>query len=423
MKNSPSTTKLYYLNWDYALKKITKIYDQYPINKTKKNEDLDKILADFDIENVKVLKIIKGIKNCSIICKIKNGNKSYSYDLLIYITVLQDLSVMEQYVKYFNLEQNVLKNLSEIDAKHQFTDFAKLLFEPINKKIVFIGFPNSGKTSVKLFYFEKVQELKLTKEELVPTSGFESQRYELMALNIALFDTSGQEIENWFTNTDLLLLETNVIIFFFSVENWQNQPEKVQEDLQRLKSVVDTSNHSIKIEIFCHKIDLITENLPTIKKSILDFLDSLNFPVFFTSIKKGGNFDLLNSFYFLFEQFSILLNLLKNDINSIAKEYGLSPLFILDKENCFYAHFDIDNYYTDEIALLRDYIPKQLELMKVSFQKMPQINAFWMTDDLNIILLINLKKFHPDFSFLILRAGDFQNIEHLRIKLMELELI
>ncbi len=61
--------------------------------------------------------------------------------------------------------------------------------------------------------------------------------------------------------------------------------------------------------------------------------------------------------------------------------------------------------------------------MKVSFQKMPQINAFWMTDDLNIILLINLKKFHPDFSFLILRAGDFQNIEHLRIKLMELELI
>ena len=39
------------------------------------------------------------------------------------------------------------------------------------------------------------------------------------------------------------------------------------------------------------------------KKSVNEFTEPLKLSVFFTSIKNGGNFDLLNNFYFLFEEF------------------------------------------------------------------------------------------------------------------------
>ncbi len=57
-------------------------------------------------------------------------------------------------------------------------------------------------------------------------------------MNISLFDTSGQELDQWFDNEDLVLLGSDLIIMFFSVEDWNNNSERVLSYIIKLHDFV-----------------------------------------------------------------------------------------------------------------------------------------------------------------------------------------
>ena len=67
------------------------------------------------------------------------------------------------------------------------------------KKVIFIGPPGTGKTTIKKIFFEMVSPLKLLKNTLDPTRGINSSIHSFFNLDLGVFDLAGQENENWFS--------------------------------------------------------------------------------------------------------------------------------------------------------------------------------------------------------------------------------
>ncbi|MHA1369439.1 MAG: hypothetical protein ACTSRA_07000, partial [Promethearchaeota archaeon] len=67
----------------------------------------------------------------------------------------------------------------------------------MSKKIIFIGPPGAGKTTLRKIFFEYEFADKLLKHDLEPTYGLESIIVDY-GEKIGVFDLAGQENEKWF---------------------------------------------------------------------------------------------------------------------------------------------------------------------------------------------------------------------------------
>ena len=68
------------------------------------------------------------------------------------------------------------------------------------KKIILIGPPGSGKTTITKVFFKKANPLKLLNESLEPSRGINSNLFYLMDSKLAIFELAGQENSLWFSN-------------------------------------------------------------------------------------------------------------------------------------------------------------------------------------------------------------------------------
>ena len=73
----------------------------------------------------------------------------------------------------------------------------------MTKKIIFVGPPGAGKTTLRKIFFEGESSTKLLEYALEPTFGEESLILRLPGLSqdVGIFDLAGQENERWL-NTD-----------------------------------------------------------------------------------------------------------------------------------------------------------------------------------------------------------------------------
>ena len=60
-------------------------------------------------------------------------------------------------------------------------------------KIVLIGPPGTGKTTIKKVYFEMANPLMLLEHTLEPTKGINSCVYSIFDVSLGVFDLAGQE--------------------------------------------------------------------------------------------------------------------------------------------------------------------------------------------------------------------------------------
>ncbi|MFX1594138.1 MAG: Rab family GTPase, partial [Promethearchaeota archaeon] len=69
----------------------------------------------------------------------------------------------------------------------------------MSKKIIFVGPPGAGKTTLRKIFFEGESSTKLLEYALEPTYGEESLILRLPGLNqnVGIFDLAGQENERW----------------------------------------------------------------------------------------------------------------------------------------------------------------------------------------------------------------------------------
>lgn len=216
--------------------------------------------------------------------------------------------------------------------KELFSHLVKRVFKEETRKIVFVGFPNAGKTSTKRFFFDKVHEDHLLGTTLEPTVGYETSFHQLIDMGIALFDAAGQELDAWFHDSKEVVLGADLLVFFFSVTDWQDRPDKVKDYLRLLAQFREENQAALnQVSIFCHKIDVVVgEAREHLQEAVRELARELGLPVFFTSIKEGGNPDLVIGIQLLYEQFSSFLSSLETLLFPLVDLFDVTPLALLD---------------------------------------------------------------------------------------------
>lgn len=206
-----------------------------------------------------------------------------------------------------------------------------------DKKIVFVGYPNAGKTTINRVYFEKINPFYLLENPLLPSRGIDSTIYSISSSKLGIFDLAGQENELWFSDKGKdIFNESSVIICVFDVMSSSESIIKFLVNIYEIKNELHLYN--CKIIAFLHKIDLISSNYLNYKlKTIKDFIinqhpSGKNFGIYKTSIAKSF-------FYDTFKVMSNVLNIIyKEELIPINQEEFMNlkrELLILLKFNPF----------------------------------------------------------------------------------------
>ena len=124
-----------------------------------------------------------------------------------------------------------------------------------DKKVLMIGPPGVGKTTIKEVFFEIANPLELLKNPLEPTKGVATSNYSFFDLKLSIFDLAGQEIENWFKEDKYIFFQSNIIICVLDI---RSHLKDITYFLQRVIEIFkELKLKNCHFVIFLHKIDLI----------------------------------------------------------------------------------------------------------------------------------------------------------------------
>lgn len=180
-----------------------------------------------------------------------------------------------------------------------------------NKKLVLVGPPGVGKTTIKKIFFDKKSPTQLLEMPLEPSRGINSDGYSYLNSQLGIFDLAGQENKSWFSKKGSEIFErSNAIICIFDVSNSLESIIEFLIKIHKLKEELDLSK--CYISAFLHKADKVNPSYVNQKiRRIKEFFTTQHilgdeFQIFSTSIMK-------NYFYDTFYTISEILNKLYDD--------------------------------------------------------------------------------------------------------------
>ncbi len=137
-------------------------------------------------------------------------------------------------------------------------------------KIVIVGPPGVGKTTLRKVFFEGGSAKYLLEYALDPTHGQESIILNL-SKTIGVFDLAGQENERWLNSDERdIFLNTEIII---NVLDIRQPDEKIIDFAKRVISIRDELTPNSIIYLIIHKIDLIPQQ--NLMKRQMDIINNL----------------------------------------------------------------------------------------------------------------------------------------------------
>ncbi|HME55030.1 MAG TPA: GTPase domain-containing protein [Candidatus Lokiarchaeia archaeon] len=166
------------------------------------------------------------------------------------------------------------------------------------KKIVFVGPPNAGKTSLRKFFFEGIPADAILQNPEAPTLGLKYSRYdyvysypfekdggtpEKIPIEIAMLDTPGQKIEDLLTTNmrEKAFSGADIVMFIFDVSEWDDEirREYLMDFISfvndaRLELAPDSAYHVIGHKYDCYKdgFESIEEVRVIIKRDLDDYM-------------------------------------------------------------------------------------------------------------------------------------------------------
>ena len=205
-------------------------------------------------------------------------------------------------------------------------------------RIVFIGPPEAGKTSIRKFFFDGIPAGELLNKPEPPSIGMKYSNYtylfthpiekdgeepEKFPFKLSLLDTSGQEIVKWLTEEKENVFNDSTHIFFIcDAADWLNEDWK--NTLLELVGKINKERINLApnalLHVIVHKFDKVSDQFDKIK----EFKDKIKLELqdyFFKEHKLLLDFNVIvTSLYenYRKESFLDLLNVVTNSFMNVG---------------------------------------------------------------------------------------------------------
>jgi GTPase SAR1 family protein len=248
----------------------------------------------------------------------------------------------------------------------------------MGKKIIFVGPPSAGKTTLRKVFLEGESALKLLEKSLEPTFGKESIVLNLKQ-KIGVFDLSGQEYRRWFeTDERSIFYDTSVIVIIIDI---RTPVEDILEFVNKLLILRNEITPSALVFLLIHKRDLVDYNKCNYIKSKVKSALPNESPVkfFLTSIKKQ---------YFL-QCFSVFIKILstclrdekifkKSDFNLLGDLleilFRIDQELIISEDNLHSYLNRSDESFDEMVNKLNGYLDRSIKNGRIYYSLTPEGN-------------------------------------------------
>lgn len=271
------------------------------------------------------------------------------------------------------------------------------------KKLVLIGRPETGKTSIRKVIFEGVEPQKILDTPLKATRGLSTSQYEWLDLDCAVFDTAGQNYQKIFTNETFqmkVFAGSSIIIYLFDCLTWNNPKEKgiILKDIKKIQEIIREHSYEAEVILFLHKIDLLLpENKETFTEEVNSFIvKKYGIPVYFTSLVPKYIYSLYSAFHEILSHYSEKRALIKEKLDEHIQDLSKTMFFVTNDNNSIVAQSmteDFDVTYINHAHHLIAELNQTLETMK----QHDKVNHLILQtiDELNIIMnFLNLMNYN-----------------------------
>ena len=288
-------------------------------------------------------------------------------------------------------------------------------------KIVFIGKPEMGKTTLKKVIFEGEDPNELILFPLEATIGIKYSIHEFMDSKVSLIDAPGQSLQIILEDEQKQLIvfgDSSAIIYVFDYPTWIADSQDVLDDIRKIYEINKKLESGAKIILFFHKVDLLIKKkigsmLALIKRQIVNQLDlPEEIPIYFTSLHP-------NLIYTTFNAISNTVSTFSKDTSTL-KDFIKKQLKDLSKTSCFVSNNDnnlvIQETTSDFDASLLYYIYEKIyQLAKSSESISSGASLVSLGSKLLTMRIENIGSFHSNFKNLVIFSEVLENDDMTRI--------
>ncbi len=233
-------------------------------------------------------------------------------------------------------------------------------------KLVILGREATGKTSIKQVVFEGRDPRELLENPLKATPGLAPSVYSWLDLELGVFDTAGQRIQEYFdegNQQNKVFALADVVIYLFDYPMWEDEFETISKDVTTIYDIIEKSGEKSSLILFCHKIDLIDKDVrkERIKRIAEEINSKFGLKTYFTSIYPEYIYELYSAIYEILGQLSGESAALKEVMDSKIADLLNTMMFITNEHNSIVAQtmspdfdFSLINYMHNLVANIND---------------------------------------------------------------------
>lgn len=209
-------------------------------------------------------------------------------------------------------------------------------------KILLIGKPSMGKTTIKKVIFEGEDPSELVLSPLEATIGIKYSIHEFMDSKVSLIDAPGQSLPIILEDEQKQILtfgDTGAIIYIFDYPTWISDSQDIIDDVRKIYEINKKHDFGAKIILFLHKIDLIIKKkigtlLSFIRRQIIKQLNlPEEIPVYFTSLHPNLIYTTYNAISNTISDFSENTSALKESIKNHLKNSSKTSCFVTNRDD------------------------------------------------------------------------------------------
>jgi signal recognition particle receptor subunit beta len=267
------------------------------------------------------------------------------------------------------------------------------------KKIVLLGRPAVGKTSIEKVFFEGVDPASLVEAALPPTMGLTTVMVPWLDMDVVIFDHPGQQMARVLDDElkyVLLLDQAFAVVYILDCTRWHDDRHDVETDINGIKSMMKRHGLKNDLVVLCHKYDLLKqESRAKTRAEVEVWAKKKAIVAYFTSIAPGSLHLLHDAFYAVLSIVSQEAKNLKGILDKHVHACKHTLCFISDAQNAVLA-----------LSATSDFSFSMLHPLPGFFASiLGQFGSIKVDDKLDHVILSSRKRTRMDFRSLELFVG------------------